>query len=70
MTTEPPTETHAESNGTQTERVLYDFVRDAVQRLSTDLNDSAPEFADDIRLERGADASARARGAFGCCGRS
>src|SRR5260370_30953680 len=40
---------------TPTERIVHDFVRDAVWRLSEVLNDAAPTFEDDIRFERGDD---------------
>jgi len=50
MTTEP-----------QTERVLHDFVRDAVSQLSEALKHSVPEFEDDIRWERGPDGVFRVR---------
>jgi Apea-like HEPN len=55
MTTQPQTDPHAAPIGTQTERVLHDFVRDAVSNLSEALKDSVPEFEDDIRWERGND---------------
>src|SRR5260370_26130398 len=49
----------------QTERVLHDFVRNAVSRLSQALNDpvhqSAPTFEDDIQFERGDDGHFRER---------
>ena len=45
----------------QTERVLHDFVRDAVSNLSEALKGSVPEFEDDIRWERGADGHFRER---------
>jgi hypothetical protein len=45
----------------QTERVLRDFVRDAVSHLSEALKDSAPEFEDDIQWEHGTDGHFRER---------
>jgi len=39
----------------QTERVLHDFVRDAVSHLCEALKDSVPEFENDIRWECGPD---------------
>lgn len=45
----------------QTERVLQDFVRVAVLHLSDALKDSAPEFEDDTRWERGTDGYFRER---------
>ena len=58
---QPQTNAHATSISTQTERVLHDFVRDAVSHLSEALKDSAPEFEDDTRLERGTDGHFRER---------
>jgi hypothetical protein len=55
MTMQPQTDAYATSISTQTERVLHDFVRDAVSHLSDALKDSAPEFEEDTRWERGAD---------------
>jgi hypothetical protein len=52
---QPQTDSHATSISTQTERVIHDFVCGAVSRLSEVLKDSAPEFDDDTRLERGTD---------------
>ena len=46
---------------TRTVQVLHDFVRDAVSHLSEALNDSAPEFDYNVRLERGSDAVFRER---------
>jgi hypothetical protein len=45
----------------QTERVLHDFVHDAISHLSEALKDSVPEFEDDIRWERGTDGHFRVR---------
>jgi hypothetical protein len=61
MPTPPQTDTRAPPIATRTVRVLHDFVRDAVSQLSRALNDSAPEFEDVIRLERGADGLFRER---------
>jgi len=44
-----------------TERVLHDFVRDAVSHLSEAMKDSAPEFEDDTQWERGTDGHFRER---------
>ena len=55
MTLEPQTDSYATSISTQTERVLHDFVRDAVSHLSEALKDSTPEFEEDTRWERGTD---------------
>jgi hypothetical protein len=52
---------HGAPTGTQTERILHDFVRDAVSRLSKALHGSARAFEDTIRLERGADGHFRER---------
>jgi hypothetical protein len=61
MSTPPRTDVHATPIGTQTERVLHDFVRNAVMSLSEALTGSAPTFEDDIRFERGADGHFRER---------
>lgn len=61
MTTQPQTEAHPAPISTQTERVLHDFVRDAVSHLSEAQKDSAPEFEDDTRWERGTDGHFRER---------
>jgi hypothetical protein len=61
MTTQPQPDTHAAPISTQTERVLHDFVRDAVSHLSEALKDSAPEFEDDTQWERGTDGHFRER---------
>jgi hypothetical protein len=61
MTTQPQTDSPAAPISSQTERVLYNFVRDAVLHLSQTLKDSAPEFDDDIRWERGIDGHFRIR---------
>lgn len=61
MTTQPQTDTHATPISIQTERVLHDFVRDAVSHLSEALKDSTPEFEDDTRWERGTDGHFRKR---------
>lgn len=61
MTTQPQTDAHAAPISTQTERVLHDFVRDAVSHLCEALKDSAPEFEDDTRWERGTDGHFRER---------
>jgi hypothetical protein len=49
------TDVHAMPNGTQTERVLREFVRDAVSGLVEVLSGSAPTSEVDIRFVRGAD---------------
>ena len=61
MSTPPQTDVHAAPIATQTERVLHDFVRDAVLRLSEALTGSAPTFEDDVRFERGGDGTFRER---------
>jgi hypothetical protein len=61
MTTQPQTDAHVAPISTQTERVLHDFVRDAVSHLSEALKDSAPEWEDDTRWERGTDGHFRER---------
>jgi hypothetical protein len=65
MSTPPQTDVNAARISDQTERVLHDFIREAVRRLSEALNDagyqSAPTFDDDIRLERGDDGNFRER---------
>ncbi|ALA57217.1 HEPN domain-containing protein [Nitrospira moscoviensis] len=61
MTTQPQTGAHPGPISTQTERVLRDFVRDAVSHLSEALKDSAPEFEDGARWERGTDGHFRER---------
>ena len=67
MTLEPQTDSYATSISTQTERVLHDFVRNAVSHLSEALKDSAPEFEEDTRWERGTDGHFRMhKNAYGC----
>jgi len=65
MSTPPQPEINSKRISTQTERVLHDFVRDAVSRLSQALNDaalqSAPAFKDEIQFERGEDGHFRER---------
>jgi hypothetical protein len=61
MSAPSQTDIHAAPIGTQTKRVLHDFVRDAVSPLSKALDDSAPAFEDDIRLEGGPDGHFRER---------
>jgi hypothetical protein len=61
MTTQPQTDAHLAPISTQTERVLHDFVRDAVSHLSEALKDSAAEWEDDTRWERGTDGHFRQR---------
>jgi len=65
VSTPPQTDINAERVSTETERVLHDFVRDAVSRLSEALNDvahqSAPAFEDYIQFERGHDGNFRER---------
>lgn len=55
MTTQPQTDTHSTQISAETERVLRDFVRAAVSRLSEALKDQAPEWDVDLRWERGTD---------------
>ena len=52
MTTQPQTDAHAAQISAETERVLRDFVRAAVSRLSEALKDQAPQWEDDSRWER------------------
>jgi hypothetical protein len=61
MTPQPQNEAHTAPISTETERVLHDFVRDAVAHLSEALKNSAPEWEDDTRLERGTDGHFRER---------
>ncbi|MDH5701009.1 MAG: hypothetical protein OEZ41_13735, partial [Nitrospirota bacterium] len=61
MTTKPQRVAHASPIRTQTERILHDFVRDAVSHLSEALKDSAPEWEDATRWERGTDGHFRER---------
>ena len=61
MTTQSKTGAHSETISTQTERVLHDFIRDAVSHLAEALKDSVPEFEDDIQWERGTDGHFRER---------
>ena len=61
MTTQPQTDPHAAPLSTHTERVLHDFVRDAVSHLSEALKDSGPEFEVDTQWERGTDGHFRER---------
>lgn len=61
MTTQLQTEMHALSISAETERVLHDFVRDAVSHLSEALKDSVPDFVDDTRFEHGTDGHFRER---------
>jgi hypothetical protein len=61
MTTQPQTDAQAAPISTQTERILHDFVCDAVSHLSEALKDSAPEFEDDTQWERGTDGHFRER---------
>jgi hypothetical protein len=55
MTTQPQTDTPAAAISSQTERVLHDFVLDAVTSLAKRLKDSPPEFEDIPQWNRGAD---------------
>ena len=55
MTTQSQTDAHAVQISTETERVLRDFVRAAVSRLSETLKDQALEWEVDSRWERGPD---------------
>ena len=61
MTTKPQNDARAEPIRSDTERVLYDFVRDAVSHLSEALKDSALDWEDDTRWERGTDGHFRER---------
>jgi hypothetical protein len=61
MTAQPQTDGHEAPISTHTERILHDFVRDAVSHLSEALRDSAPEWEDDTRWERGNDCHFRER---------
>jgi hypothetical protein len=55
MTTQPQNDAYSAPISSATERVLHDFVRDAVLHLSEKLKDSAAEWEDDTRWERGTD---------------
>jgi hypothetical protein len=55
MAMQPQTDAHATPITTQTERLLHDFVRDAVPHLSEAQKGSALEWEDDTRWERGTD---------------
>jgi hypothetical protein len=55
MTTQPDTDINAAQIGAETKRILRDFVRAAVSRLSEALKDQAPEWEVDSRWERGTD---------------
>ena len=55
MTTQPQIDAHTAQISAETERVLRDFVRAAVSRLSETLKDQAPEWEVDSRWERGPD---------------
>jgi len=61
MITQPQTDTRSTPISTNTERVLHDFVRDAVPHLSEALKDSTLEFEDDTRWEGGTDGHFRER---------
>jgi hypothetical protein len=65
MSAPPQTDINSTRISAQTERVLHDFVRDAVSRLSQALNDAAPQsaptFEDEIQFERGEDGHFRER---------
>src|SRR6266446_6063653 len=61
MTPPPQTDVNAPPTGTRTERVLCDFVRDAVTRLVEVLIGSAPAFEDEVGMERGPDGQFRER---------
>jgi len=61
MTSQPQTDAQAAPISTQTERVLHEFVRDAVLPLSEALKNSTPEFEDDTRWEHGTDGHFRER---------
>ena len=45
----------------QTDRVLHDFVRDAITHLSEGLKGSAPLWEEDLLWERGEDGNFRER---------
>ena len=55
MTTQPQTDAHGAQISAEAERVLRDFVRAAVSRLSEALKDQALEWEVDSRWERGPD---------------
>jgi hypothetical protein len=55
MTPTPQIDVTAQPTGTRTERVLCDFVRDAVTRLAEALIGSAPAFEDEVGMECGPD---------------
>jgi hypothetical protein len=65
MSTPPQTDINSARITIQTDRVLHDFVRNAVLRLSQVLSDaahqSAPTFEDYIQFERGNDGHFRER---------
>lgn len=61
MATQPQADAPGAPISAETERVLHDFVRHAVSRLSEVVKDSAPEFEDDTRWERGTDGHFRER---------
>jgi hypothetical protein len=61
MATQPQADTPGAPISAETERVLHDFVRHAVSRLSEVVKDSAPEFEDETQWERGTDGHFRER---------
>lgn len=61
MTAEPHTNSSGESISSPIERVLHDFVRDAVSRLLEVTKGFEAEFEDDYRWERGGDGHFRKR---------
>jgi len=61
MSTPPQADTPGTPISAETERILHDFVRHTVSRLSEIVRDSIPEFEDDARWERGTDGHFRER---------
>lgn len=61
MTTQPQNDAHAAPIRSDTERVLHDFVRDAVSHLSEALKDSGLDWEDDTCWEHGTDGHFRER---------
>lgn len=61
MSTPPQADTPETPISAETEHILHDFVRHTVSRLSEIVKDSAPEFKDNTRWERGTDGHFRER---------
>lgn len=59
MTTRPQPGASAPSISTEIDGILHDFMRDAVSHLSEALKDSASDWEDDTRWERGTDGHLR-----------